>query len=543
MTSRVLIIGLDGGTWTVLKPAMEKGYLPFLKSLADDGISGILKSTIPSITPAAWGSFQTGKNPGKTGVFDFSYWDKHERKSHYVCSFDLGITLWDILSKNGKRIGVINVPMTYPPKEINGYLVSGLLTPSMQTNFTWPPDFKHQLLKEFPDYHIFDLKKISQYRSDKEDLELFLRHLVSVIQVRTRLARWILQKESLDLFMVHFQATDVLQHVYWHYLDNTHPLFEPSKQEVIFQEFYHKLDKNIKSVYDDFCQENGEPLTMVVSDHGFQSHQKRFNLGNWLTAEGYLKFHKNTGVSRFPILKKITRSLGLGKKLKRILPSGIIASMNKKLFSKSEPYDWDHSFAYSVGRSNEGFLYLLPEEINPNNPRLDELREKLSDIIDPETHRPVFKKIWLRDELYTGSQLEKLPDMVIEPSEGYSVTGYYQRNENLFHTIVPQADMHMGKHHPDGILVIAGRDIKSQTAFSSSILDITPTLLSYLGIPQTGDMDGTIQAHLFSENIQEAMSLSYDESQTVHSGQVIHKKYTKKEEKEIQQRLKDLGYL
>jgi len=119
---KILILGLDGGTWTVLKPAMEQGYMPFLKSQVDRGASGILKSTIPAITPAAWGGFQTGKNPGKTGVFDFAYWDKKDKKNRYVSAHDLGETFWDIISRYGKRLSVLNVPMTYPPKPINGSL-------------------------------------------------------------------------------------------------------------------------------------------------------------------------------------------------------------------------------------------------------------------------------------------------------------------------------------------------------------------------------------------------------------------------------------
>ena len=84
MNRKILIIGIDGGTWTVLTPAINQGFMPYLKSLVDSGASGILQSTIPAITPAAWGSFQTGVNPGVNGVFDFAYWDKSENKAHYV---------------------------------------------------------------------------------------------------------------------------------------------------------------------------------------------------------------------------------------------------------------------------------------------------------------------------------------------------------------------------------------------------------------------------------------------------------------------------
>ena len=133
---KILILGIDGGTWTVLRPAIEQGYMPFLQSLIETGASGVLESTIPAITPVAWGSFQTGMNPGENGVFDFYRWDKEIKTQQLVSSQNLSMTIWDIAGRNGKKVGVVNVPMTYPVKPVNGYLVSGILTPSLKSEFT-----------------------------------------------------------------------------------------------------------------------------------------------------------------------------------------------------------------------------------------------------------------------------------------------------------------------------------------------------------------------------------------------------------------------
>ena len=158
---KIFIIGIDGGTWTVLTPTIEQGYMPFLKSLVETGASGILESTLPAITPAAWGSFQTGCNPGQNGAFDFAYWDRKQKKDCYVSSNTLQTTIWETAGKAGKRVGLVNVPMTYPPKKINGCMVTGILTPSLKSNFTYPAELKKQLLKAVPHYHIFNLKNAS----------------------------------------------------------------------------------------------------------------------------------------------------------------------------------------------------------------------------------------------------------------------------------------------------------------------------------------------------------------------------------------------
>jgi len=64
---RVLIVGLDGATWTVLKDLMEEGKLPFLKRIVENGSYGYLESTISPVTGAAWPAMATGKNPVRRG--------------------------------------------------------------------------------------------------------------------------------------------------------------------------------------------------------------------------------------------------------------------------------------------------------------------------------------------------------------------------------------------------------------------------------------------------------------------------------------------
>ena len=71
MSKKVLFIGLDGSTFDLLDPLMEKGLMPRLRAFINEGVRGWLETTIPPITPTAWVSWMTGKNPGKHGVFEF----------------------------------------------------------------------------------------------------------------------------------------------------------------------------------------------------------------------------------------------------------------------------------------------------------------------------------------------------------------------------------------------------------------------------------------------------------------------------------------
>src|SRR5437764_15289379 len=109
MSKRLLVIGLDGASFNVLDPLIDKGYLPNLARLIADGVRAPLETTFPPITAVAWSSFMTGKNPGKHGIFEFVRRDSGTRRELAVnASFRQGRALWDVLSVAGHPVLVAN---------------------------------------------------------------------------------------------------------------------------------------------------------------------------------------------------------------------------------------------------------------------------------------------------------------------------------------------------------------------------------------------------------------------------------------------------
>lgn len=132
IANKVMVIGLDGATFRVIDPLVARGELPGLARLMAGGTRGTLESTLPPLSPTAWASFITGKNPGKHGIFDFL----RRRPGSYEFLPVNGAsirarTLWSRLSEGGVRVGVVNVPMTYPPPPVNGFIISGMDSPRL----------------------------------------------------------------------------------------------------------------------------------------------------------------------------------------------------------------------------------------------------------------------------------------------------------------------------------------------------------------------------------------------------------------------------
>src|ERR1043166_5584682 len=144
--AKVLIIGLDGATWRVLEPWARAGRLPHLAALMARGSWGPLRSTVPALTPPAWSSLITGRNPGAHGVFAFRRLAPGRYETAGLASAaDLRApTLWDIAGRAGKQVGVISVPPSYPLRPVNGFVVGCMLTPPGEP-FTYPPELAHEI--------------------------------------------------------------------------------------------------------------------------------------------------------------------------------------------------------------------------------------------------------------------------------------------------------------------------------------------------------------------------------------------------------------
>lgn len=539
MSKRVLIIGLDGGSWTILKPAIEQGYMPFLKSLIDSGCSGILESTIPAITPAAWGTFQTGRNPGANGVYSFSYWDRTTKKFTLVNSTNLKQTIWQMLAKAGKRTVALNVPMTYPPQPVNGYTISGILTPSTQSNFTYPPEFKTELLEKYPDYEILNFKKIKNLYPGDAKIKAFLDTLKQVVDIHTETACHLLKKEDWDVFMVHFQETDILQHMLWKFLDPSHPKYDHSQHRFIISNFFQYLDSQIQTIDTLFKQSNPASVTMVVSDHGFESHYRRFNLGNWLFENGYLNL-KQTVFKNFRTKQWIDQFCN---RLGELQLNKAKVELQKLAFPIHDLIDWSRTSTFSVASGGEGFIYLLEDDPTRKQTLVRKLSEKLLEIKDPMNDFPITKKVHLNEELYSGDKTHLLPDLIIEPSDGYSFTGLYQPGGELFNSVNHKDTIQIGKHHKDGIIIAAGPHIRPSDKLHLRLVDIAPTLLYYMQVPPPASLDGNICYDLFDNDFTETTPVLEPVDETPSPAAQSTDSYSSKEQDLIKKRLKDLGYL
>ena len=431
---KVLIIGLDGVPYSFIRHLLEtkKNKFPNFTKLFENGAHSHIKSVLPTVSGVAWTAIFTGKNPAKFGVFGFL-----DLKKDYTPYIPNAISLkaeniLDILSQEGKRVISLGVPMTYPPKTVNGICVGGFLTPILNKG-VFPKSFLPVLEEE---KYIVDINPMKA----RESLDYFTKELTRVFEARKNTMIRLIKEESWDFFITHFIDTDRINHFLWHYYQE-----KGSKYKDYFFEFYQKIDNMLGKVLD-LIDEN--TILIILSDHGFCKTNKEIQLNYWLKENGYLKFKVENPKSFKDIDEK---SLA---------------------FSLTPGRIYIHTDIWKEGRV----------AIEESGQIVKEIIEKLSKVKDPETQQIIFKDIYRREEYYSGKYINEAPEIIIKPVDGYELKAKLNANKFFNPPDMP------GIHTYDDAMIALNKKFRLKE--NIIIYDVFPTVLEILGVKLPENIDG-----------------------------------------------------
>jgi len=455
---KLIIIGIDGGNFEILNPMLRKNLLPNLKNFK---YKAVLKSVIPPATCAAWAGFSTGNLPGKTEIYDFTMVDDNSWKVSFIERKRLkGRTLWEYLDKAGLKSCFINIPLTFPPDEINGVMISGIDAPSEMYNYVYPYKFKEKL-KGIG----YKIEIPSSYNKEEK-----IKDALEILDKRIEAAKYFLKREF-DFFIVLFRASDIVQHYEW---DKGH----------------------IKMVYkkiDDFIGEIKNKDLIVMSDHGSEKIKKTFNANNWLEKEGYLKIkgkkkrisfmginkeriYKILGLLKLTFLTKIIPRR-LGKKIptekigfEEAITTGLIDLTKTKAVAKRAV----KSAQIFLNTKKRGGIVDKDEEEQLKK----EIKEKLKRLFEKNHIKCVIKT---KEELYDSGRYA--PDITLYIEEkGYDTNCSFLENKKIWDN--PRSQ-HIAEHNLEGV-IFTDLNLNLNNA---SIIDLAPTILDYFKIKK-GEFDG-----------------------------------------------------
>jgi predicted AlkP superfamily phosphohydrolase/phosphomutase len=502
---RVVVLGLDGATFTILRPWMEAGHLPNLARLAHEGVHGQLESVVPPYSAPAWVSLATGQGPGKHGVVDFWRYDPSTDERHPVDASDVGTAaIWDILGEHGRLVGVVNVPLTYPPRPVNGVMVSGMMTPGENSPYSHPPELKTWLKEVAGDYAADPYTSVDRTSA-------FLKRVLYWVERREAAHLRLLASRPFDFFINVVQALDPIQHHFWRVLDESHPRHddhEASRLRPLLLLCYQAVDEVVGHR---LGMLDGRTTLFIVSDHGFGPVHRRFNVNRFLLEHGFLALEGDT--MPHPLRSRVVEGIkAAGRTLDvlnlrgRLLDNRQREALRRRLDKSAVPaIDWSRTRAYYTGLTGQGlYVNLAGREatgiVLPGRP-YEEVRDSLIaalvDLRDPDTGEPVVSAAYRREEIYTGPRVTRLPDVVFSLRDRPYLPSERMAAQAIIEPLPPESSG--GRHHPAGVFLVTGPGIRQSAVLDGArLIDVAPTILYTFGLPVPEDMDGRVLTEVFT---------------------------------------------
>jgi len=458
MKRKMIVIGLDcAAPELVFDRWIDR--LPNLRRLRDEGVYGRIKSTIPPITVPAWMSMLTSKDPGELGIYGF-----RNRKSYDYFDFFIATSsavkerkVWDYFSEAGLKVGLLGIPQTYPPVPVNGFMVSGFLTPDTDSRYTYPEELKARIASVVGNY-IIDAE---EYRTEKKD-EL-LGTIFEMTEKRFKLAEHFLDHDRPEFFMMVEMGTDRIHHGFWKFFDEQHPKYVPeSKYKHSIRDYYEFLDQRIGRLLS-FVDE--KTAVMVVSDHGAKRMEGAVNVNDWLEREGYL-------------VKK--------------------AAPEQPIRLEDADVDWSRTKAWGMG----GYYGRVFINVKGREPKgivdpadyervRTELISKLESITD-EKGENIGTKAYRPQDIYRGGTFDYAPDLLVLFGDLY-----WRSTGSIGHPSIYSYETEVGPddamHSQYGMFILYDSRKRARGEREGvTLLDGAPTMLESLGVKIPGDMQGKV---------------------------------------------------
>jgi predicted AlkP superfamily phosphohydrolase/phosphomutase len=537
---KLLIIGFDGATFDLIRPWAQAGHLPNLARIMQGGVYGDLMSTLPPVTSPAWPTFMTGCNPGKHGVFDFI--QPHGENFTLVNATRIRQpTIWQRLSEAGYRVGVMNVPVTYPPAPLNGFIISGLLSPKTG-QISQPADLIQRYEGELGPYRV---APNVQYRPGME--EEFVTDLYDLIHTRGKWAQHLMQHEKPDVMMVHFISMDVMKHALWRFMDHDHPRYEPGPYENAIRDGYKLVDEYTGRLMEMLPADTS---TIVMSDHGFGPLQNMVNLNVFFMEKGLMKLKRDpwtqlkalafrwgmTPSAAYQLIVKMGMQ-NMTARVSKQTRNGVIGR-----FLSFDSVDWERTISYSMGHVGQVYLNMAGREphgiVQPQE--YDQTRQLVVDTLgelSDENGRPILSRVVTGDEAYHGPYATKGPDLHLVLDDYNMIACPLFATEGKVITSQIRGDS--GCHRSEGIFLAQGPGIKTGVHLPQNhISDLAPTIMHLLGEPVPEIMDGRVLSEIFTQQQQ----VKYDD-QDQGDDIVPEQDFSVDEAAQVEDRLRGLGYL
>jgi predicted AlkP superfamily phosphohydrolase/phosphomutase len=457
--SRVVILGIDA-----LDPVLIERWKPDLPNFAkivDEGYFAPLESTTPPDSIPAWVTIYTGLQPWQHGIVDsVDYLDIKKGAEAVDVGTIRGRSFWDRAGEAGKRVCIVNPLLAYPVWPVNGIMVNGpvFITGEAQT---YPEEIGRR----------FDLPELGGMVDfpGRKHLAAFLERTRKVTRDQARFGLELMALEDWDVFFLCLLTLDRVMHFLWRYTDPEDPTYPGSNVfENSIKDFFVFLDSLVGEFINRLAPDQ---VLLIVSDHGHTRRPARaLYLNEVLRREGILKTRegKVPGLSPVVLVEKsktaflrMMQRLDLEDWVYRI--AGLIPKDKRKsLKTSSYAVLREESLAWlsDIGGGTSFGGVEINRALCPEPQAYEHLRDRLIAIVTSQRTpegEPVVTLAKRREDMFTGRNVNKYPDVVFELRADYGV------DRALFSGTTGSSATHKkvsGGHSKFGTLMMLGSGVE-----------------------------------------------------------------------------------
>jgi predicted AlkP superfamily phosphohydrolase/phosphomutase len=518
---------------------MKAGAMPALASLRARGLEATLRSTVPTYTPPAWVSMVTGVNPGRHGIFGFLSSTPQEPPAIAHSGLIDAPTMWRHLGGLGMKMGVFNVPMTYPPTPVEGFLVSGGIasgwTDSEQPNFTYPREIG-RLVMDVAGSH-YPLDTVVSYENDWRS-PATVTSINEVQQARRRALGAVIEKSQPDAVFAVFEGPDRIQHLFYQYVVDCSDWYrrpEAAELRDRILDYFAELDLAVKDLAE-WAGQDGH--IFVVSDHGFGPWEKTVNVNLLLAEWGFLKLPRVTSLTRLgPVA-------GAGQRIaRRMLPRRWLHVAKARVLKGIQ---WDSTRAFASHVAEQG-IHVNEQDVFPAGIVSEseagsvenELVDRLMALRDPADGQPATDHVFRREDVIYGPHTNRAPRLFpICRDQRYELSDTVAASAPF----TDHSDRPWGYHHTDGIFIACGPDTaKGKLASGLDIVDVLPNVFHAAELPIPSGLDGRVITELFTGETAMRPVQTFDVDYEAHRAD--EDPYSPGEQAAIEEALRGLGYI
>jgi predicted AlkP superfamily phosphohydrolase/phosphomutase len=537
---QLTVIGLDAATFDVIDPMVEAGRLPNIARVLREGTGGVLRSTTHPLTPHAWTTMVTGVNVARHGIWDFMERGESGYELRLINgSYRRAPAIWDRLGRSGRRVGLVNIPFTWPAPAVDGFAIAGMDAGGREKGMTHPQELVAELRQRYGTLELDHRFPVT--REGEADVDFVRR----AAEQKVDAALWLTERYEPDLLWVVFMAADHIHHVAW-------PDWEERGLDSAVALTYDVLDEAVGRLVEAAAGND----VLLVSDHGGGSLAGVVNLNAWLAREGYLAYTAKTErLGRKLLDAAIARRRHLPKAL-RYRVKQRAGGLRERMYEREQysVVDWPRTRAFSYGSFGSVVVNLRGRErdgvVEPGDEYervRDEIGARALELRDPQG-RPIVAAVHRREDLFDGPELEKVPDLLIEfrDYEWLGKGNLTSRSDSIWDAIELEPGSrhaYVGSHRHEGVFALAGPSATQAPRTHVGIEDVAPTVLYLLGERIPVELEGRLVAEAVAPNLLDARPPDYDDDSGPLAVEHDTEGYAPEEQEEVERRLRGLGYI